>query len=119
MQALDLMGNWQNNGGWDAQASWDDWGYQGLSSLDSWYSRSLAVLSRAPVRVQNRYEPISERTLEILEWLQEVSRDHQVIVFSQEAQVAEWASERLHPDIDAFVGLADAGSASDGHADLT
>ena len=54
-----------------------------------------------------------ERTLEILEWLREVSRDHQVIVFSQEAQVAEWAAERLDPDIDAFVGLVDAGSPSD------
>ena len=60
-----------------------------------------------------------ERTLEILEWLQEVSRDHQVIVFSQEAQVAEWSTERLDPDIDAFVGLVDTGSASDGHPDLT
>ena len=60
-----------------------------------------------------------ERTFEMLEWLQEGRRAHQVMVVSQESQVAEWATERLDPDVDAFVGLVDAGSASAGHSDLT
>ena len=45
------------------------------------------------------------RTVEVLEYLRELSRSHQVIVFSQELDVAQWASERLDPDIDRFVQL--------------
>ncbi len=60
-----------------------------------------------------------ERTIEILEWLREVSRDHQVVVFSQEAQVAEWARERLDPDIDTVVRLDSGAMAAGPHSDLT
>jgi hypothetical protein len=46
------------------------------------------------------------RTAEVLEFLRAVSRRHQVVVFSQEAEVASWAEERLDPDVDRLVRLS-------------
>jgi DNA repair protein SbcC/Rad50 len=49
----------------------------------------------------------ARRKIEMLEFLREVSRETQVIVFSQEAQVIEWAAERLDPVIDRSISLID------------
>lgn len=47
-----------------------------------------------------------DRKVDMLDYLQEVSRSHQVVVFSQEAHVARWAAEHLDPDIDSLVWLS-------------
>ncbi|MFT5531203.1 MAG: exonuclease SbcC [Candidatus Poriferisodalaceae bacterium] len=47
----------------------------------------------------------ADRKVEMLEFLREVSRHTQVVLFSQEDQVVAWAAERLDPDIDASVAL--------------
>ena len=47
-----------------------------------------------------------QRAVAALDYLREASREHQVVLFTQETRVVEWARERLDPDIDSMVALA-------------
>ena len=44
----------------------------------------------------------ADRTVRIMETLHEASADRQVIMFSQEAEVAVWAEKKLSGTIDSF-----------------
>jgi uncharacterized protein YhaN len=44
----------------------------------------------------------SRRTVEILEWLHELSAERQVVVFTQEEQVTSWAQRSLREPADAL-----------------
>ncbi|MCP9274044.1 AAA family ATPase [Mycolicibacterium arenosum] len=46
------------------------------------------------------------RTVAILELLHELSTEHQVILFTQEDEVVEWAQENVDPDRDKIIALA-------------
>lgn len=46
------------------------------------------------------------RTVAILELLHELSAEHQVIVFTQEDEVVDWAHEHVDPDRDKVISLA-------------
>lgn len=46
------------------------------------------------------------RTTRLLEVVQQVSDDHQVILFTQEAEVLAWASTHLRPETDKLIQLA-------------
>jgi hypothetical protein len=46
------------------------------------------------------------RTIAILELLQELSTEHQVILFTQEDEVVEWAQQHVSPDRDKIISLA-------------
>jgi uncharacterized protein YhaN len=48
----------------------------------------------------------SKRTLQILEWLHELSRDQQVVLFAQQSLVADWARQNLTDPQDAVVELS-------------
>ena len=47
----------------------------------------------------------AKRKIQILEYLLEAAADHQVIVFSQEEAVAEWARENLNPETGRLIEL--------------
>ncbi len=47
------------------------------------------------------------RKIALLELLHEISRERQVILFSQEAAVASWAEDNLAPPTDRFARLED------------
>jgi uncharacterized protein YhaN len=47
----------------------------------------------------------SARTVAILDLLHEISRERQVIVFSQEEDVSRWSETSLNPERDSLVRL--------------
>jgi exonuclease SbcC len=48
----------------------------------------------------------SVRTVAVMELLHELSIEHQVILFTQEDEVLDWAREHLDPDRDKIIPLA-------------
>jgi len=61
----------------------------------------LVRLSRQP-----RAQSDNTRTVAVMELLHELSAEHQVILFPQEDEVAEWAQRHIDPNRDKIIQLA-------------
>jgi len=68
--------------------------------------RLITTEERAPIILDDiTVQSDAERTVAALDLLHEISRDHRVVLFSQEDEVLRWAEQRLHDSTDQLVRL--------------